>query len=212
MIIDIIVLVIIALAAFAGYKKGLVGILVSLLGMILAIILGFMLQGMIADMIYNDTSIGKTLEQNIEKNLIESFDNKVEEKTDGNVFYANIVKNIVNKDEISKVSEQITKFILKGVSFIGIFIITFVICYIVQMMLNIVFELPGLSQINEIGGLAIGILKALLKIWIVLAIISFISPLPMFNFLDTFIKDTTITNFLYNHNIFVSLLKIGFKI
>lgn len=212
MIVDIIVLVIIALAAFAGYKKGLVGILVSLLGMILSIVLAFMLQGVIADMLYNDTSIGKTLQQSIDKNLTESFDNKVEEKSDGNLFYENIVKGIVNKDEISKVSEQITKFILKGVSFIGIFIITFVICYIVQMMLNIVFDLPGLSQINEIGGLAIGILKALLKIWIVLAIISFVSPLPMFSFLDTMIKDTILTNFLYNHNIFVSLLKIGFNI
>lgn len=212
MIIDIIVLIFIALAAYAGYKKGLVGILVSLLGMVISIILAFMLQGVIADMLYNDTSIGKTLQQSIKTSLEDSFDKKIEEKTDSNAFYAGIVKSIVNKDEISNVAENTTKFILKGISFVAIFFITFIICYIVQMMLNIVFDLPGLSQINEIGGVAVGILKALLKVWIVLAIVSFISPVPVFNFLDTAIKNTMITRFLYEHNVFVTLLKLGLNI
>lgn len=212
MIIDIIVLIFIALAAYAGYKKGLVGILVSLLVMVISIVFAFMLQGVIADMLYNDTSIGKTLQQSIETSLEDSFDKKIEEKTDSNAFYAGIVKSIVNKDEISGVAENTTKFILKGISFVAIFVITFIICYIVQMMLNIVFDLPGLSQINEIGGVAVGILKALLKVWIVLAIVSFISPVPVFNFLDTAIKNTMITRFLYEHNVFVTLLKLGLNI
>jgi len=42
-----------------------------------------------------------------------------------------------------------------------------------------------------------------------LAIISFISPIPVFNFLDTAIKNTMLTKFLYDNNVFVTLLKIG---
>ncbi|MDO4282680.1 MAG: CvpA family protein [Clostridia bacterium] len=212
MLVDIIVLIFIAGAAFAGYKKGLVGILVSLVGMVLSIVLAFMLQGTIAEMLYQDTGLGSTIEQSIHKNVTESFQKKIDEKTDNNMFYANMVKSISSEDEISTIAKETTKFILKGISFIAIFVLTFIICYIIQMMLNIVFDLPILSQINKIGGIAVGILKAIIKVWILLAIVSFLAPLPMFSFLDTLIKDTMITNVLYNNNVFVSLIKAGLNL
>lgn len=206
MIIDIIVVLFLIFAGFAGYKKGLVGLLISLVGMVVSIILAFMLQGTIADTLYNDTGVGKTIEQSITKNLSENFDKKVDEKF-GDTFYINILKNIKSEDEISIVSKQITQFILKGISFIGIFIIVFVICYVIRMMLNLVFDLPILSQLNKIGGIAIGILKALLKIWIVLAVIAFLAPLPVVNSVDEIVRNSVITNSLYNNNIFVNIIK-----
>ncbi len=208
MIIDIIVIAFIVLGAYAGYKKGLIGILVSFVGLILSIVLALLLQSSVANFIYQETGFGTSLEQAIETKLLESFEEQ-NDSEEGNDIYYNLIKNATSEEQIHEISTQVTQFILKGVSFIGIFLIVFIICYIAQMILNIVFDLPILSQLNSIGGVALGIIKVLLKLWIVLAVISFIAPLPMFSFLDSFIKDTTLTNILYDHNILVTIIKAG---
>ena len=101
---------------------------------------------------------------------------------------------------------------MKGLSFIAIFFIVRIICYILQMILNVVFNLPILSSINGIGGTAVGVISVLIKVWIVLAIISFISPLPAFEGLTSYIDKTFLVKLLYNNNMLVALIKAGLKI
>ncbi len=211
MVFDIIILVFLALAAFAGYRKGLVEMLVSFASLVIAIILAFMLQGTVADMIYNQTSFGNSIEKNIQTTLTEKYEEALEGNEE-NVIYNSIVDNIANKDEIPEISKEITKFVLKGVSFVAIFLIAFIICYIIRMMLNVVFDLPILSQLNCIGGIVVGIIKAIIKIWILLAVISFLSPLPMFSSIDAMIRESMIANILYSHNLFVTLIKSGLNL
>ena len=109
-------------------------------------------------------------------------------------------------------SENVTMFILKGASFIIVFIVVLVICYILRMVLNLVFDLPILHSINKIGGVAAGLIKSLLSIWIILALVSIVSPIPMFDGVINLIKNTTVTNFLYTNNILVNILGSGLKI
>ncbi len=215
MIIDIIILLLIILGAFAGYKKGLVGILVSLIGLVLALVLGFILQGPVANYLYNDTGIGNNISENVSNFITDSLDKKSENSqgSDNEVsFYAGILKNITNEDQIDDAAKNITMYILKGVSFIAIFFIVFVICYILSMILNLVFDLPLLSSVNKIGGIGAGALKALIKIWILLAIISFLSPIPMVDGVVQYIQKTNLTNYLYSNNLIVSLISSNLKL
>ena len=80
------------------------------------------------------------------------------------------------------------------------------------MVLNVVFNLPILSSINQMGGIAVGVLSTLIKVWILLAIISFITPLPMFNGISEFIDSTFVIKFLYNNNLLVTIIKAGLNI
>ena len=208
LILDVIVLALIALGAFSGHKKGLVGILVSFAGLILSIILAFAFQSVVEEALCN-SGIGDTVTKMIEGNMEKMIDNG-ENMEDS--LYAKILSSNITNDQVNQAAKNLTMFIMKGLSFIVIFLAVYIICYILQMVLNLVFNLPILSSINGIGGTIVGGLSVLIKIWIVLAILSFISPLPMFSSIMNYIDKTVVTKFLYNTNFVVSIIQSGLKL
>ena len=91
--------------------------------------------------------------------------------------------------------------------FVGIFILVSIICYILTMIWNIVCKLPILNSINKVGGVSLNVLKTVFKIWILLAIIYFVSFVPLVSTINNFIDSSVVTKFLYENNIIVNILK-----
>lgn len=208
LVLDIILIALIAFGAFRGYKRGLVGVVVGFASLILSIILAFAFQSIVAEALYN-SGIGDSLKEVVQENIQTMLDNgeNVEDS-----FYGNILNSTITEDKVQQAGEIVTMFVMKGVSFILIFLAVRLICYILQMILNIVFNLPILSSINQIGGIAVGVLSTLIKVWILLAILSFITPLPMFNGIAEYIDNTFLVKLLYNNNLLVTIISAGLKI
>lgn len=207
-VLDLILIALIVLGAISGHKKGLVGVVVGFASLILSIILAFAFQSVVSDALY-DSGLGKKVKDVAQENMQNMLDNG--ESID-NSFYGSIISSVTTEDEISKAAEAVSRFVMKGLSFIVIFLIVRLICYILQMILNIVFNLPILSSINSMGGTAVGVLSILIKVWIILAIISFISPLPLFEGINAYIDNTFLVKLLYNNNLLVTIIKAGLKI
>lgn len=208
LVLDIILIALIAFGAFRGYKRGLVGVVVGFASLILSIILAFAFQSIVAEALYN-SGIGDSLKEVVQENIQTMLDNgeNVEDS-----FYGNILNSTITEDKVQQAGEIVTMFVMKGVSFILIFLAVRLICYILQMILNIVFNLPILSSINQIGGIAVGVLSTLIKVWILLAILSFITPLPMFNGIAEYIDNTFLVKLLYNNNLLVTIIRASLKI
>lgn len=166
-LLDVILVALIAFGAFRGYKKGLVGVVVGFASLILSIILAFAFQSIVADALV-DSGIGEALTEVVQENIQTMIDNgeNVEDS-----FYGSIINSTITEDKVGQAAEVVTAFVMKGVSFIVIFLAVRIICYIIQMVLNVVFNLPILSSINQMGGIAVGVLSTLIKVWILLAII-----------------------------------------
>ena len=207
-VLHLILIALIVLGAISGHKKGLVGVVVGFASLILSIILAFAFQSVVSDALY-DSGLGKKVKDVAQENMQNMLDDG--ESID-NSFYGSIISSVTTEDEISKAAEAVSRFVMKGLSFIVIFLIVRLICYILQMILNIVFNLPILSSINSMGGTAVGVLSILIKVWIILAIISFISPLPLFEGINAYIDNTFLVKLLYNNNLLVTIIKAGLKI
>lgn len=207
-LLDVILVALIAFGAFSGHKKGLIGILVGFASLILSIILAFAFQSVVANALY-DSGIGEKVKDVTSENIQQMIDNgeNIEDS-----FYGSIISNTVTQNQVSQAGEVVARFVMKGLSFIVIFLIVRLICYILQMILNVVFNLPILSSINSMGGTVVGILSILIKIWIILAVVSFISPLPIFEGISKFIDNTILLKLLYNNNLLVTIIKSGLKI
>lgn len=208
LVLDIILIALIAFGAFRGYKRGLVGVVVGFASLILSIILAFAFQSIVAEALYN-SGIGDSLKEVVQENIQTMLDNgeNVEDS-----FYGNIINSTITEDKVQQAGEIVAMFVMKGISFILIFLAVRLICYILQMILNIVFNLPILSSINQMGGIAVGVLSTLIKVWILLAILSFITPLPMFNGIAEYIDNTFLIKLLYNNNLLVTIIRAGLKI
>jgi|GEM_PF-1538298 len=210
MILDGIVIIFVIFSAFAGYKKGLTTILISLIGFVIAIVLAFMFKGSLANIVIEKTDVEITMKKVISEGISKAIQtNKSDLPEKNNSFYTTIVKNMGVDETVDNLSNNVVKFVLETAAFIFIFLTINTCAFILQQMLNLVFDLPILSSINSIGGFGIGLLMALFKIWIVLAIVSMI--IPMFGVLKTLIDSSTITKMLYETNVIVKLLASGFK-
>lgn len=210
MIIDIIILFIIGLSLYSGYKKGLVGILVSLVGFALAIILALSFQDVLTNSIINNTRIDDTLSSTVNEAVTKSF--KENASQNSNEFYKQLLIKFGESQDIQEITDNITIFIIKGISFVIIFVVVLIIVYILQMFLNLVFDLPILSSVNKFGGVAASGIMSVFKIWIVMAIINFLEPLNMLKGVLDIIYTTNFTKFLYENNLIISVLTNNLKL
>lgn len=219
MIIDIILIALIALGVFFGYKKGLVGILIGVASLILSIILAFVLQGPVSEYLYS-TPVGTSIESKVTEFVNDTLSSENNENVDyedntkkENDFFSKVIQDATNsEDTVKEASKNITMFILKGITFIGIFILVRIICYILQMILNIVFDLPILHSVNKFGGMAINLVATLLKLWILLAAIQLISSVVAIDFITNLINQSYLTKLLYENNILLNILQTTIKL
>lgn len=219
MIIDIILIALIVLGVFFGYKKGMVGILVGVASLILSIILAFVLQGPVSEYLYS-TPVGTSIESKVTEFVNDTLSSESNENADSedntkkeNDFFSKVIQDATNsEDTVKEASKNITMFILKGITFIGIFILVRIICYILQMILNVVFDLPILHSVNKFGGMAINLVATLLKLWILLAAIQLISSVVAIDFITNLINQSYLTKLLYENNILLNILQTTIKL
>ena len=89
-----------------------------------------------------------------------------------------------------------------------LFIIVRILLILVSMLSKALTNLPVIKQFDKAGGIIYGLLKSLVIIFIVFAIISFISPMIEQTGIIVAINKSFIGGLLYNNNL---LLKIIFK-
>lgn len=217
-IIDLILIGIILLSTFLGYKKGLIGVAFKIVSFIIALIVTLILFKPITNYIIANTELANNIENAIVEKLstAEIEEGQInEESTDlPNVVVDYInggIQNTVNqaKDSVVKVvAHNLTETAISIIVMIGIFIITRLILLFAKVLLEAVSELPIVKQFNEVGGIIYGIIRAMLLIYVILAIISLILPMLDKTIILSAINNSILTKILYNNNI---ILMIFFK-
>ena len=211
-ILDIILVAIIALNIFICYKKGLVKLAVGLIAVAAAIILALILYKPVSNLIIENTEI----DENIEQAIINNFSGDTQENEE--VRYVSVldylqkyVDDAVNKTQteiVTQTAGMMAVKIINVVVLIGIFIIVRAVLVLLTFISDIITSLPILKQFNEVGGILYGAIKALLIIYVVLAIVFLIICYTNNSTISEAINSSYITRFFYDHNL---LLNIIFK-
>ena len=211
-ILDIILVAIIALNIFICYIKGLVKLAVGLIAVAAAIILALILYKPVSNLIIENTEI----DENIEQAIINNFSGDTQENEE--VRYVSVldylqkyVDDAVNKTQteiVTQTAGMMAVKIINVVVLIGIFIIVRAVLVLLTFISDIITSLPILKQFNEVGGILYGAIKALLIIYVVLAIVFLIICYTNNSTISEAINSSYITRFFYDHNL---LLNIIFK-
>jgi uncharacterized membrane protein required for colicin V production len=207
MILDGVVVLFLIFSALMGYKKGLTTILISFIGFVIAIILAFMFKGSLADFAVKQTNVDVYMKQMITDGLNNAMQQSNNVDTSSNSFYSGLIKNMGVNETVDNMANNVTRFIIETAAFMIIYMAVTVCAFILKQLLNIVFDLPILSTINNFGGLGAGAIMGLFKIWVILAIASIL--VPMFGGIKSFIDSTVLTKMLYDTNLLVKLLSMG---
>ena len=212
MIIDIVLILVIVLSAFIGYKKGFVKVIVKLGTFLIALVLAFLLQSSVAKFIGEDIGFKNTISTTVQNKLSDYVKSKEDDKKTDIKMLEKTIDEINSAAEekkaevIQKWANNIADFILKGLSFIIIFFTVAIVMGILSLILNTVVKLPVLDTLNGVLGLGAAVILMAVRIMILLTIIYFVSPLEIIQPVINYINTSCITKLLYENNIIVNIL------
>lgn len=221
MIIDIIIILIFVISIFIAYIRGLSSVIYQLASWIITIILIFVLCRPITNVIIDRTSLDENISESIQVNLEENFGDDLEEgntidEEDSNI--SNSVINLINgyieeaKEESSEnitryVSDEISYIVVSAIVILGVFIFARVVSLLLKFVLEVIVSLPIFGTVNKIGGIAYGVIRAFLIVYIVLAIISLLSPTLANTEIIFMIKSSHIGSIFYNDNVILNFIQ-----
>ena len=147
MVVDIIIIAILALSIFLGYKKGLIELGIKAVAVIIAIVGTLILYRPITNIIVNTTS----LDENIEQAIMEKSGSIVGDGTTENAIEDGIVSEIQNQMLPNAAHELSLNIIRAGVMLI-LYIVIKIALKFVTALANLIAKLPILDQFNKLGG------------------------------------------------------------
>lgn len=215
-ILDIIVVGIIVLSTFFGYKKGLVGAAFKIVSFVLAVIITAILFIPISNFIIEQTDWDERLESAITTTLSNTSIEENKELKEEETNLPNVIVNYINdtvedvvaetqNNVVQAVSEDLAINIIKVCTLIVLFIIARIALWFAKAVMNGVAELPILKQFNELGGTIYGVLRGVLIVYILLLIVSVIVPMINNQAILEAINSATVCKFMYNNNILLEL-------
>lgn len=210
-LVDLVVLAILLLCIFNGYKRGLTGSLIKIFSFLIAIVVAFMLFKPVSNIVVENTEYDENLQSSIvqvfEKD--EEEENKNEETTSPIVQYiSDEVKDATEekKNEIvTSVAQQLSIKIINVLVFIALFILARIALIFVKTLSNLITKLPLIKQCDKIGGVIYGLLQGLVIIFISFAIITYVATITQNYTLIEMINKSYISSILFKNNILLNI-------
>ena len=192
-IIDIIIIAIVVLSIFLGYKKGLVALSIQLLSFIIAVVITFILYQPITNFIVNATGI----DESIQNSILEKANDVMQEDNEMSNTIVEQVKNDMLPETARTIAINIITF--------GVVIILFLLVKIglrfVTALANLVAKLPILKQANELGGIIYGFIRGLLLIYVILLVINISGEINPENGAYKSVNETNLGKFMMQYNV-----------
>lgn len=195
-VLDIIIIVLILISTFLGYRKGLISLGIHLIAFVLALIISFILYRPIGNIIINTTQIDETIQETIEKN-VQTIEPNEENKNN----ITNQIIEITKGEMLPQATKEISYNIVYGATMIILFLILRVCLMLINCIANAIAKLPILDQVNKIGGAIYGVLRGVIIIYFALLIISLIIVVNPQNSLSKMVEETYLVKTMMNNNI-----------
>lgn len=204
-IIDIVIIAVILFCLYRGYKQGLIGLAFSIVSFIAALIIAFILFVPVSSFVIDKTEF----DNNIKNAIVSNFNTEETTESGESNFITTYINEQVDEAKgktLDVVATEISELCIKGIVFIGLFIVARIALIFVKAIANLIAKLPILNQFNKLGGIVFGLVKGFIITYGVLAILLLVSP--MFNDATFFkeLNNSFIGGMMYNNNIIVKMI------
>lgn len=228
---EIVVLGVLILSCFAGYRAGFLRVIYSLFSWILVLAFVTWATPYLTEFLEENTTLQTTIQEKcvvyMEKKAEEKIDQQTEsvgkerqETLPDNAIWipedimeeitgstAGIMNDILEESGVyEEIASAITHFIIKGIAFFVAFIIAGILVSWVSKGLNVVSHLPMLRGVNRFFGAIVGGIKGLFYIWLAFYIITICGASQQGALLLTYIRESTILSYLYDNNILLKVI------
>lgn len=221
----IVVLVILAVNALYGFKKGLIRTIFSFCSLLIAIVLTIWINPMVGDLMKNNDKFYSGVVQRVEKMLPDQNqeeNGKEKDSSDKTTYIKKLpfpksFKNSLMKKESDYrdlafdsfrdyVSHYVAGIIINAMAFILTFVIMTAVLWAICFMLNIISKLPILNQINKLAGMMAGLLQGLVIVWLFFIVLTVLGSSKFGQDTLQMIEQDDILSLIYNNNILLGFI------
>lgn len=209
--VDLIIIAIIALCVFLGYKRGLMGVAFKLMSFVLAIIVSVILYIPVSNFVIHNTKVDDYIKDAIIHTFSEEKQTETQEEKQQSM--PEVITNYIEKTTkdaknagIELAAENIAITLVKLMVGILLFIVVRIILMFVKLFTDVVEKLPVIKQFNEVGGILYGLLEGFFIIFLVFAILSIVSPMMNTSAVLNAINHSYIGSVLYNNNLLLTFI------
>ncbi len=217
---DILILIVIGASIFMGYRRGLILTMASTVSYIAAAFITKSYYQSFTDWLLIKTPIGDALGTMVSSNLMLSGERTLQEGvfTNESSFklfsWANeyLAKGLMQEQALQTVEaikediiSRLTLMLTNIISIVLLFLIIRALIILVGYILNNVFDLPGLYSINKIAGLAVGGLRGILLVAVLLILILPSAMAAPEGNLSSLINSSVLIQFFFN-NLLIHIL------
>lgn len=198
-IIDLVIVGIILLSVFLGYRKGLVSLAIGACTFIIALVVTLILYKPVGNLIISTTGIDEMLQNTILE--------KVNEVMSQDTAQTNQLIESAKNGLLPETSKTLANNIVYGGVMLILFIGAKIALRLVKAIANLIAKLPIISQFNKLGGALYGILRGTLLIYAVLMVISVAGAINPKNVLHENVSQSTLGKVMYENNVLNIFLK-----
>lgn len=223
---DGILIILAVICIVFSMKKGFISASRKLLALIITAVLLSSVQPAMLNMLQS-TPASDAVRKMVSKNISESYkrealsediDTTETQETQlvvSSLGFPKFMKNSLNKtvsamaeiknNVMEVITDAVTLMILKVISVILLFLLVKLFVFLLLKLLEGLFELPGLKLINRLLGAGLGIINALLLIYIICGAVSLFAPSEKLVIIEETVKNTYLLKYFYENNLLLTL-------
>lgn len=224
----LIVILCIAIFCYRGWSLGIIKSIFLICSTILALVITSICNPIVSNMLCSNEKLISTVSETVSQTMgIEKGDNtKIELKTKKEqnkkieqLPLSNNIKKQLMKNNTKKiyhnllantfeeyVCRYIAVMIIRGLSFVLLYIVVRIGIFILAKMMDIISKLPVIKQMDKTAGLVLGGLQSILIIWIGCIVLMLFSGTAIGKEIYRCINGSVILTFIYDNNILMTLL------
>ena len=205
---DILILLILIVATYFGYKKGFLRALTGVISIILSFVLALTFSPQVETFV-KSTPVYENIYQNIEKNVTPSTQNEDEYNTSNLNMPRQMIKDIkenvetAKNEAISTLTQKICDTAVKIISIILIFLAVRIIIMLLLSGFGIIKKLPLVGWFDRMLGALFGFIRGFLVVYLLLAIVTAFTAFNVENPLVKSINHSEFAKVMYNNNVFL---------
>ena len=220
-LLDLILILVIMFCIIFSMKKGFISVSKGLVSIILTVVLMSSMQPVLLGLI-EGSALSDRIREMVSENVESVYEkenyskdtktsdvdtaDKICESLGFPKFMEKSIKSTVyglydaKKNVLDVITEAVTLMILKVLAMVFVFLMVRFLVFISVKLLALIFELPGLKTINKTLGAILGIVNAILIVYIVCAAVSLFIPAESRIVFDEAVKKTYILKHFYENN------------
>jgi uncharacterized membrane protein required for colicin V production len=216
------VVIFLAVYAIRGRQEGFIKTVFSIFSILIALVLTYEVQPYVSKALQHNDKIVSYVEHKVDASV--ELDKKEEGVSDqrnsieGLRLPKSLKKSLIenNNTEVYKalvvekfedyVSSYLAVVILNALSFVGVFLIVYILLFIISRAMDILSHLPLINGLNKTAGLLVGLLRGLVVIWILCILLTMFSSTKTSQILYGYINDSYILSSIYDNNILLHII------